>query len=344
MRNCAKSVIFGAIFATGTLANSPPVMAGDILETVRDRGYVKCAIGNRPVGDTRIGDTGYEGFFPEFCRIVALALFGDRDAVELSPMLIRDGLQSIEEGDVDIYVSNVTWTFSRDLLRKLTPAAVLYYDGQGFLSHAGTARGDITDFPDAKVCVSHSTTTVANLEDFINFNNLAWEVLTFESSEGRNDAFFSRKCDLLTTDRLVLATMRTTAAEDAENYVLHDEIISKEPLVAYVKTQDMDFTNVVRWSIFATIMAEEKGITRDNYKDHLNSRDPALRRLLGIDPIEGARELGLTDDWALQIIANSGNYGEIFDRYLGQGSAINVKRGLNKLWRDGGLHYSPPLR
>ncbi len=335
------SLLYFVAFVT---FSATPSIANNILEDVRDRGYVKCAIGNRPVGDTRIGETGYEGFFPEFCRVVALALFSDRNAVELSPMLIRHGLQSIQEGDVDIYISNVTWTFSRDMALKLTPAAVLYYDGQGFMSHKGTVRGALIDLDKAKVCVSRSTTTIANLEDYINFNNLNWEVMPFESSEGRNDAFFSRKCDLLTTDRLVLASTRTTATENAENYVLHDEVISKEPLVAYVSTDDMIWANVVRWAIFATILAEEKGITQQNYKEHLSSRDPAIRWLLGVDPIDGSKEAGLEPEWARQIIAGSGNYGEIFDRFLGSQSAINVKRGMNRLWRDGGLQYSPPFR
>ena len=323
---------------------SRPSFAASVLEEVRDRGYVKCAIGNRPVGDTRIGETGYEGFFPEFCRVVALALFNDRNAVQLSPMLIRHGLQSIQEGEVDIYISNVTWTYSRDMTQNLTPAAVLYYDGQGFMSHKGTVRGVLTEKKKAKVCVSRSTTTIVNLEDFIRFHNLSWKILPFESSEGRNNAFFARKCDLLTTDRLVLTSIRSTAVEDAENYVLHDEVISKEPLVAYVSTADMNWGNIVRWAIFATILAEEKGITRDNFKDHLNSRDPVTRRLLGVDSMKGSQAAGLAQDWARNIIASSGNYGEIFDRYLGGQSRINVKRGMNKLWRDGGLQYSPPFR
>ncbi len=320
-----------------------PASAG-ILDDVRDRGYVKCAIGNRPVGDTRIGETGYEGFFPEFCRIIALALFNDRNAVQLSPMLIRYGLQSISEGEVDVYVSNVTWTFSRDLTLSLTPAAVLYYDGQGFMSHKGTVIGALTDLAEASVCVSRATTTVANLQDFIALHGLAWDVHSFESSEGRNDAFFSRQCDLLTTDRLVLASMRATAADDPKNYVLHDEVISKEPLVAYVNARDMVWGNFVRWTVFATILAEEKGISRDNYKDFLSSEDPAIRRLLGIDPMAGSEAIGLVPYWARNIIAGSGNYGEIFDRYLGKDSQIIVGRGPNKLWKDGGLMFSPPFR
>jgi general L-amino acid transport system substrate-binding protein len=322
-----------------------PVAASDgVLEEVRERGYVKCAIGNRPVGDTRIGETGYEGFFPEFCRIIALALFGDRDAVQLSPMLIRHGLQSISEGEVDVYISNVTWTYSRDMAQTLTPAAVLYYDGQGFMSHKGSVRGKLTDLAEAKVCVSRSTTTVANLEDYIALHKLSWQILSFESSEGRNDAFFTRQCDLLTTDRLVLATQRSTAVDSPDNYILHDEIISKEPLVAYVNAKDMVWGNVVRWTVFATILAEEKGVTRDNYKQHLESRDPAIRRLLGVDEIEGSKAVGLPPDWAKNIIAGAGNYGEIFDRYLGSQSQINVERGENKLWKDGGLLFSPPFR
>ena len=326
-----------------TAAAPAPAPAG-ILDQVRERGYVKCAIGNRPVGDTRIGETGYEGFFPEFCRVIALALFNDRDAVQLSPMLIRHGLQSISEGDVDVYISNVTWTFSRDMSLKLTPAAVLYYDGQGFMSHKGSVHGALTALTDATVCVSRSTTTIANLQDYIALHDLSWTVLSFESSQGRNDVFFANQCDLLTTDRLVLASLRSTAADNPANYVLHDEIISKEPLVAYVNVRDMIWGNVVRWAVFATIVAEEKGITRDNYGQFLSSRDPSIRRLLGVDPTPGSEDIGLSPDWAKNVIAGSGNYGEIYDRYLGAGSQINIKRGANKLWKDGGLLFSPPFR
>ena len=318
--------------------------AQGVLDAVRERGYVKCAIGNRPVGDTRIGETGYEGFFPEFCRVIALALFDDRNSVQLSPVLIRHGLQSVSEGDVDVYISNVTWTYSRDFTLKLTPATVLYYDRQGFMSRKGRVRGALTKLADATVCVSRSTTTIANLKDYIKLHKLSWRLRPFESSEGRNDAFFSRQCDLLTTDRLVLASMRSTAVEDPANYVLHDEIISKEPLVAYVSAKDMMWGNVVRWAVFATILAEEKGITRANYKQHLSSQDPAIRRLLGVDPTSGTKEIGLRQDWAKNVIAGSGNYGEIFDRYLGHGSKMKIKRGINKLWNDGGILYSPPFR
>ncbi|MEN8196058.1 MAG: transporter substrate-binding domain-containing protein, partial [Pseudomonadota bacterium] len=159
----------------------------EVFDSVRDRGYVKCAIGNRHVGDTRIGESGYEGFFPEFCRVIALALFGDRNAVQMSPTLIRFGLQGISEGEVDVYISNVTWTYTRDMTLQLTPAAVLYYDGQGFMSHKGTVRGELTKLKDATVCVSRSTTTMGNLEDYIKFHKLAWKIRPFESSQGRND-------------------------------------------------------------------------------------------------------------------------------------------------------------
>ncbi|MDH3232416.1 MAG: transporter substrate-binding domain-containing protein [Alphaproteobacteria bacterium] len=325
-------------------AYAPASSAESVLQTVRGRGYVKCAIGNRPVGDTRIGKTGYEGFFPEFCRILALALFGDRDAVNMSPVIIRHGLQSIAEGEVDVYISNVTWTFSRDLKLKLTPAAVLYYDGQGFMSHKGTVSGSLAKLGKATVCVARSTTTIANLKDYTKLHNLTWTVHAYESSQGRNDAFFSRKCDLMTTDRLVLATLRATATDDPANYVLHEEVISKEPLVAYVNTKDMQWANVVRWAIYATILAEEKGITRDNYKTHLASRDPVARRLLGVEATAGTKAAGLPADWARRIIAGSGNYGEIFERYLGAKSQIKITRGANKLWKNGGLMYSPPFR
>jgi general L-amino acid transport system substrate-binding protein len=325
--------------------NSGPVIASQsVLDAVRERGYIKCSIGNRQVGDTRIGEEGYEGFFPEFCRVVALAVFGDRNAVEMSPTLIRVGLESIAQGDVDIYISNVTWTLSRDFAMGLTPAAVLYYDGQGFMSHKGTVEGPLSSRQKASVCVARATTTIGNLEDFIESHALKWEILPFESSQGRNDAFLQRNCDLLTTDRFALATMRSSAFDNPSNYTLHNETISKEPLVAYVSTRDMTWANIVRWAIFATLVAEEKGIGRGNYKEHLESSDPEVRRLLGVDELEGTKAVGLRSDWARQVIAGAGNYGEIFERYLGMGSPMKIERGLNRLWRDGGLMYAPPFR
>jgi general L-amino acid transport system substrate-binding protein len=336
----AALVLFLLLFAAATTERA----SADVLEDVRNRGYVKCAIGNRSVADTRIGESGYEGFFPEFCRAIALALFNDRNAVQLSPVIIRHGLQSISEGEVDIYVSNVTWTFSRDITLQLTPAAVLYYDGQGFMSHKGTVHGALTGLKDATVCASRATTTIANLEDFVGLHKLRWRVLSFESSEGRNDAFFSRQCNLLTTDRLVLASLRSTAVDNPDNFVLHDDIISKEPLVAYVSAKDMMWGNIVRWVVMTTILAEEKGITRDNHQQFLSSSDPSIRRLLGLDPTAGSSDVGLAPDWTLNVIAGSGNYGEIFDRYLGAKSPINIDRGLNRLWKNGGLMFSPPFR
>jgi general L-amino acid transport system substrate-binding protein len=334
-----------AIFLLLVGPTAGPSRAGEsVLDAVRERGYVRCSIGNRLVGDTRIGEGGYEGFFPEFCKVVALAVFGDRNAVQMSPTLIRAGLQSIADGEVDIYVSNVTWTFSRDISLHLTPAAVLYYDGQGFMSHRGTIDGPLIDVPKAAVCVSRATTTIGNLRDFVERHGLDWDILPFESSQGRNDAFFSHRCDLLTTDRFALATMRTSALDDPGNYVLHDEVISKEPLVAYVATRDMMWANIVRWSIFATMLAEEKGITRSNVETHLDSPDPEVRRLLGIDAMESSADAGLAPDWARNVIAGAGNYGEIFDRYLGPGSQMKIDRGINRLWTDGGLMISPPFR
>ncbi|WP_425044771.1 amino acid ABC transporter substrate-binding protein [Primorskyibacter sp. S87] len=334
-----------AFFLTLVGPTAAPSLAGEsVLDAVRERGYVRCSIGNRLVGDTRIGEDGYEGFFPEFCKVVALAVFGDRNAVQMSPTLIRAGLKSIADGEVDIYVSNVTWTFSRDISLHLTPAAVLYYDGQGFMSHRGTFDGPLADVPRATVCVSRATTTIGNLQDFVQRHGLDWEILPFESSQGRNDAFLSRRCDLLTTDRFALATMRTSALDDPGNYVLHDEVISKEPLVAYVATRDMRWANIVRWSIFATILAEEKGITRSNVEAFLDSPDPEVRRLLGVDEMESSNDAGLATDWARNVIAGAGNYGEIFDRYLGPGSQMKIERGLNRLWSDGGLMISPPFR
>jgi general L-amino acid transport system substrate-binding protein len=189
MRSLASIIVMVLIFLLQSVSAS--LSSESILDEVRARGYVKCAIGNRLVGDTRIGKQGYEGFFPEFCRVVALAIFGDRTAVEMSPTLIRVGLQSVSEGDIDIYVSNVTWTFSRDLSLGLTPATILYYDGQGFMSHHGTVNGPLTRLAKASVCVSRSTTTIGNLKDFIERHGLDWQILPFESKGATMHSFLA---------------------------------------------------------------------------------------------------------------------------------------------------------
>ncbi len=212
------------------------------------------------------------------------------------------------------------------------------------MSHRDATERPLSAFDGGTVCVSHSTTTIANLKAYIALNGLDWEVLPFELSQGRNDAFFSRRCDLLTADRLVLATLRATDVDDPGNYVLHEEIISKEPFVAYVSCVDMLWGNFVRWAIMVTIIAEEKGITSGNYTDHLDSADPAVRRLLGVDPLPASDTAGLAADWPRRVIAGAGNYGEIFERYLGEQSQLGIDRGLNRLWRDSGLMFSPPLR
>lgn len=333
------SILFALFFASHASATT--------LEAVQNRGLLRCGVVNSGVGLSEIDLQGHwQGFFPDFCRFMAAAILGNADAVEYVEVNYVTRFDALNADAFDVLMANTTWTAGRDIDLKLAFTHPLFYDGQGFLAHRSVDVNSVKDLVGDKtysVCVSDGTTTIENLRDLVATNNLNLKIITFQSVEGVYDAFFARVCDLMTQDRVALVSQRLNRAADPTSFILFPDIISKEPLGPVIRENDPQWYDIVQWTIYATMMAEEFGITQDNVDTFLESPEPEVQRLLGVLPDVG-NSLGLPTDWAFQGLKQVGSYGEIYDRTLGKNSSMGLERGLNALWSDGGLLYTPPLR
>ncbi|MBY0429965.1 MAG: amino acid ABC transporter substrate-binding protein [Rhodospirillales bacterium] len=332
-----------AVLAVMVMLSAKAASAG-VLDEVKERGSLRCAVTRSGIGVAETDQAGrWIGFFPEFCRVIAASVLGDKDAVEFVELEFKDGFLAVRSGQADVFMTNTTWTLKRDAGMGLHFSHTLLYDGQGFMAHRSLAASSAQDLPAASVCVLGNTTTEANLDDFAAKRNPRLKPMKFNALLGVFDAFFSRRCDVLTADRIELVSQRLSRASKPEDYVIIPGLISKEPLGPVVRDDDPRWFSAVRWSTYATIAAEEKGINAANVEAMKASTDPEVRRLLGVDAGMG-RELELDDGWALRAIKQVGNYGEIFDRTLGMGSPHKLDRGVNALWTNGGLMIAPPVR
>jgi general L-amino acid transport system substrate-binding protein len=332
-------ILFALFYATHASATT--------LDSVKNRGLLRCGVVNSGVGLSEIDLQGHwQGFFPDFCRFMAAAILGNADAVEYIEVNYVTRFDALNEDAFDVLMANTTWTAGRDIDLKLAFTHPLFYDGQGFLAHRSVGAGSVKDLIGDKtfsVCVSDGTTTIENLRDLVATNNLNLNIITFQSVEGVYDAFFARVCDLMTQDRVALVSQRLNRAADPTSFILFPDIISKEPLGPVIRENDPQWYDIVQWTIYASMMAEESGITQNNVDTFLQSSEPEIQRLLGVLPDIG-NSLELPADWAYQGLKQVGTYGEIFDRTLGKNSSMGLERGLNALWSDGGLLYTPPLR
>jgi general L-amino acid transport system substrate-binding protein len=318
--------------------------SANTLEEVTDRGLLRCGVMNGGIGLSEIDTSGHwRGFFPEFCRSLAAAVLGDAEAVEFIEVNNVVRFEALNSGAFDVLMSNTTWTTSRDAKLDLAFTHPLYFDGQGFLSHSSLGAASMSDVESASICVSEGTTTIQNLRELVSKHPGTLKVVSFQSIEQVYESFFSRECDLLTYDRIVLMSQRLNRAADPDDFILFTDIISKEPLGPVVRGDDQDWFDVVQWVMYATLIAEEHGISKATLDAYLDSEVPEVRRLLGLDPGMGDT-LGLREDWALQALRQVGSYKDIYDRTLGEESSMKLDRGLNALWTDGGLMYPPPLR
>ena len=315
------------------------------LDRVYDRGLVYCGLVYAGQGIAEVDADGrWTGFFPDLCRALSAAILGDAEALEIIQVDFVTRFDALRDEAFDVLISNTTWTLGRDVELELGFTSTVLYDGQGFLAHRslGVERlGDI-DGP-GTVCVHSNTTTIENLQDVVRTQYPNLEIRAYESNEAGYDAFFARSCDLFTTDQSSLIGLRASRASDPTDYVLLSDMISREPLGPAVRQCDPQWFDTVQWVVYALILAEEHGITSANIDDALGSEVPEVRRLLGLDDDFGAM-MGLPRDWAYQAIRQVGNYGEVFDRNLGDGSPLGMPRGPNDLWTRGGLIYAPPLR
>jgi general L-amino acid transport system substrate-binding protein len=313
------------------------------LEEIQSRGELRCIINVGLAGFAYTdADGNWKGFDVDFCRAVAAAVFGDANKVKFVTATGKTRFTKLNADEGDVLWRNTTITFSRDVNVKLTFVGVNYYDGQGFMVNKSLGVMSASELDGASICIQTGTTTELNLADYFRANNMQYEAVTIESNEEARVNYLAGRCDIYTTDASGLAATRSTFT-DPENHAILPEIISKEPLGPAVRQGDDQWADIVRWVYNAVVTAEEKGVTSANVDEMKNATDPEIKRLLGTEGSQG-QELGLSADWAYNIIKSVGNYGEIFERNLGTNTMIGLERGINALWTNGGLQYSPPFR
>jgi general L-amino acid transport system substrate-binding protein len=314
------------------------------LDEVRDSGSLNCGVNTGLTGFAAPDASGnWEGFDVAFCRAVAAAVLGDPNAVEFVPLTGQTRFTALASGEVDVLSRNTTWTFSRDTDLAFEFAGVNYYDGQGFIVPADLGVTSAKDLDGATVCIQTGTTTELNLADFFRSNNMDYEPVPIETNAEALQQYNAGACDTYTTDASGLAASRATF-ENPEEHVILPEIISKEPLGPLVRHGDNEWGDIVRWTLNALIAAEEYGVTSANVDELAQGTDdPEVNRLLGTEGELGGM-IGLENDWAVNAIKSVGNYGEIFERNIGENTPIGLARGLNAQWTDGGLLYAMPFR
>ncbi|MGE0749305.1 MAG: amino acid ABC transporter substrate-binding protein [Variibacter sp.] len=328
---------------TAALGLTAATASAQTLNTVKSRGILNCG-SNAGLAGFGLPDAqgNWTGLDVDYCRAIAAAIFDDPTKVKFIPLTAKDRFTSLQSGDADVLIRNTTWTSSRDTSLGLNFTGVNYYDGQGFMVRKALKVNSALELNDAAVCVQQGTTTELNLADYFRANKMKLKTVTFANADETVKAYDAGRCDAFTTDASGLYSERLRLAKPDDHIVL-PEIISKEPLGPSVRHGDDQWFDIVKWVHFALLNAEELGVTKANVNDMLKSENPDVKRLLGTEGAYG-EQLGLTKDWAVRIIKHVGNYGEIFERNVGQGSPLKIARGLNALWTKGGLQYAPPVR
>ena len=322
---------------------------GSTLDVVKERGVLKCGSNTGLAGFGLPNDAGvWEGIDVDVCRAVAAAVFGDASKVEYIPTTSKVRFTVLQSGEVDMLSRNTTWTLQRDVELGLEFVGVNYYDGQGFMVPASLGVTSAMDLDGASVCIQVGTTTEMNLADFFKANGMSYESVPVETNSEADAAYTAGRCDVYTTDASGLYASRAGYPDPSAHVVL-PEIISKEPLGPSVRHGDSAWADIVRWSLNAMIIGEELGITSANVDEMKSSKNPEVLRLLGVNQVgdTGAgygQWLNLSDDWAYNIIQQVGNYSESFEKHIGPNTSINIQRGLNALYKNGGILYAPPFR
>ncbi|WP_281981730.1 amino acid ABC transporter substrate-binding protein [Thalassorhabdomicrobium marinisediminis] len=336
-----KSVFLGALTVAGLAAGAA---AAGTLDDVKARGTLNCGVSTGLAGFSTPDANGeWQGFDVAVCRAVAAAVLDDPMAVEFVPTTGQTRFTALASGEIDLLARNTTWTFSRDNDLKFEFVGVNYYDGQGFIAPRELGVSSAKDLDGATVCIQTGTTTELNLADFFRSNNISYEPVPIETNAEAQQQYLAGACDVYTTDASGLAATRATF-ENPGDHVLLPEIISKEPLGPLVRHGDNEWGDIARWTLNALIAAEELGITSANIEELSAGTDnPEINRLLGTEGELGAM-IGLDSDWAKRAIMAGGNYGELFEKNIGESTPIGLARGLNAQWTDGGLIYAPPFR
>jgi general L-amino acid transport system substrate-binding protein len=343
MKTILKSLALGAAAATLVASGAFAQAKTSTLDQVKARGMLNCGSGTGLAGFGLPDAQGnWTGLDVDVCRAIAAAVFNDPTKVKFVSLSAKDRFTALQSGEIDVLSRNTTWTSSRDSSLGLNFAGVNYYDGQGFMVKKTAKIASALELNGASICVQQGTTTELNLADYFRANKLQLKAVTFATNDETVKAYEGGRCDAFTTDASGLYSERLRMAKMDDHMVL-PEIISKEPLGPSVRHGDDQWLDIVKWTHYAMITAEELGVTKANVDEQLKSANPDVKRLLGTEGKHG-EALGLTNDWAYRIIKHVGNYGETFEKNVGAGSQLKISRGLNNLWTKGGLQYAPPIR
>jgi general L-amino acid transport system substrate-binding protein len=338
--------LLSAVIGTALLGLTAHTASAGTLEDVKAKGFLQCGVNGSNLAGFGAQDSSgkWTGLDVDLCRAVAAAVFGDASKVKYTPLSAKDRFPALQSGEIDMLARNTTWTINRDTALGFDFRAVNYYDGQGFMVPKKLNVKSALELSGAAVCVQSGTTTELNLADYFKANNLQYNPVVFEKQEEVDAAYQAGRCDVYTTDQSGLYSIRLSLANPADHVIL-PEIISKEPLGPAVRQNDSKWLDIVSWAHYAMVAGEEFGVTSANVDEKLKTDNPDLKRFLGEEKDQHiGKDLGLDEKWAYNIIKQVGNYGESFNRNVGEGSPLKIARGLNALWTKGGLQYAPPIR
>jgi general L-amino acid transport system substrate-binding protein len=340
----SKQLMLALPVMLAATAAAGPAAAGPTLDKVKSNGVVTCGVSTGLAGFSLADAQGkYTGIDVDFCRQVAAAVLGDANKVKYVPLSAQQRFTALQSGEVDLLARNTTVTLQRDAALGLDFALPNFFDGQGFMVPKKLGVKSAKELDGATVCVQPGTTTELNLADYFRANKMTFKPVVIEKLEEVENAYFSGRCDVYTTDRSGLAATRVSKAPNPDDQVILPEVISKEPLAPAVRHGDEEWYDIVKWVQYAAVEAEEDGITAKNVDEKLKSDDPNVKRLLGATPGMG-KALNLDEKWAYNLIKQVGNYGEVFERNVGKDSPMKLERGINDLWTKGGLMYAMPIR
>lgn len=342
-RPISFATVFLGFLALATSLTASAHAAPSVLSEVKRRGYVICGATSQLVGFSTKDEHGkWHGFEIDFCRAIAAAVLNDPGKIRIRQIDTAERLSELEQRRVDIVVARLSATMKRETQLGVAIPAITYFDGQGILVRKSLGATSIQDLEGAAICVQKGTIKAGNLSDYLNIRKISFEMVSFDSGEETFAAYEAGKCAAVTADMSTLYSWRV-GSQHGEDYTFLPDILSKEPLGPAVFGQDEQWARIVRWVHMAMVNAEELGVTQNNLDEQRNSPNFDIRRLLGLEENLG-EDIGLDKEWAYRIIRHVGNYGEVFERNLGERSQLRIKRGQNALWFKGGLQYGVPIR
>jgi general L-amino acid transport system substrate-binding protein len=338
----ASSVLLASVVIAAVMVG--PVCAGNVLDAVKARDRLYCGVGEAIPGFSERDASGkWSGFDVDFCHAVAAAVLGDSDKVEFVPLTASMRFPALQSGKIDLLLRHTSWTLTREAVLKVRFPAVLFYDSQAFLVPTKSGITTIAELDGAAVCVEKGTTSILNMKDYFSARGLSVNPIVIDSPVEIAAALSDGRCAACTGDASQLVAMRLQAPGGPSAFNILPESISREPLCPVVWGGDPEWATIVRWVLYALILAEESGVTRDNVNSAIPEKNLRALRLLRGEQDKVAKAMGVRTDWAVLAVKAAGNYGEMYERNLGRGSPLNIERGLNRLWTEGGLMYAPPI-